>query len=55
MKSPNMDAWLTEQVRRAASIARQTANSDELSSAALRDRPMVTAGVDVENLWFAHW
>jgi hypothetical protein len=34
-----MDAYLTEQFRRAASMARQTVGSDELSRAALRDRP----------------
>ena len=42
-----MDAYLTERLRRAASIARQTASSDELSSAALRDRP---AAVSISNL-----
>jgi hypothetical protein len=42
-----MDAYLTEQLGRAASIARQTASSDELPSAALRDRP---AAVSISNL-----
>jgi hypothetical protein len=33
-----MDAYLTERLRRDGSIARQTTSSDELCSAALRDR-----------------
>jgi hypothetical protein len=33
-----MDAYLTEELRRAASLARQSASSDELSNAVLRDR-----------------